>query len=85
MKQSIEWLQTQKETFLIKEEQQDPASYVLVEEGRFYGMGSSSADIHPLKLEDLKAQLTPYPENEVIRSMISSFVEKYPHKVERIV
>ena len=84
VKESIEWLQTQKETFLIKEEQQQPASYVLVEEGRFYGMGSCSADVHQLKLEDLKLQLTPYPENEVIRSMITSFIEKYPHKVERL-
>ncbi len=84
VQEAVKWLQGQKETYLIKEEESDATSCVLVEEGRFYGMGliNNHADI--CTLEQLKEYLTPYPENEMIRSMISSFVHKYPHKVHKI-
>jgi hypothetical protein len=37
-----------------------------------------------MSIEELKERLTPYPENEIIRSMLSTFVSKYPNKVKRI-
>jgi len=32
-------------------------------------------------MEDLKAAVTPYAENEVVRSMIRKYTEMYPAKV----
>ena len=78
VKAATDWLQQQKETFIIKEEEQNKASYVLVEKGIFYGMGVYKTNITNARVEDLKPYLTQYPENEIIRSMISSFVEKVP-------
>jgi DNA polymerase-3 subunit epsilon len=77
---ALEWINSQKETFLIR----DKESCVLVEEGKFYGMGKLSADADFSLLENIKAQLTEYPENEVIRSMIRNYTEKFPKKVVRL-
>lgn len=77
---AIHWVQSQNETFLIREKN----SCILVEEGRFFGMGSIEAKEPVTELAKAKNLLTPYPENEIIRSMIRNFVEKNPTKVIRI-
>ncbi len=79
---AIRWIQEQQETYFITEENGGITSYILVEKGKFYGMGVLT-DNNITTLEALKDRLTPYPENEVIRSMLSTFVSKYPHKVKR--
>jgi DNA polymerase-3 subunit epsilon len=76
----LEWMHAQKETFLIR----DKEGCILVEEGKFYGMGQLAMDADLSVLETVKAQLTEYPENEVIRSMIRNYSEKFPAKVIRI-
>ncbi len=80
VQEAISWLNAQKETFLIR----DKESCILVEEGIFYGMGVVADDTDLTRLDTLKAQLTQYPENEVIRSMIRNYTDKYPAKVVRI-
>ena len=65
----------EKKTYLIKE---TGDNYILVEEGRFYGMGKIEDAQLIAQLEQLKLMLTPYPENEVIRSMLKTHVERYP-------
>jgi DNA polymerase-3 subunit epsilon len=77
---ALGWMAAQKETFLIR----DKEGCVLVEEGKFYGMGQLSMDADISALEIVKAQLTEYPENEVIRSMIRNYADRYPAKVVRI-
>jgi DNA polymerase-3 subunit epsilon len=77
---ALNWMEAQKETFLIR----DKDGCVLVEQGKFYGMGRLPDDVDITVLETIKAQLVPYPENEVMRSMIRSFAEKYPRKVVKI-
>jgi len=54
---------------------------VLVEGGRFYGMGLIPDNLNFTQPNYLKPHLTQYPENEVIRSMIRSYAQKYPAKV----
>ena len=56
---------------------------VLLEEGVFYGMGFVDKDIEISEKELLKQQLTPYPGNELIRSMIFRQAERYPEKIRR--
>ncbi len=77
---AIQWISTQKETYLIR----DKDSYVLIEEGRFYGMGQITNEIDTTAIENIKSQLTEYPENEVIRSMIRNYTDKFPAKVVRM-
>ncbi len=77
---ALQWMHAQKETFLIR----DKEGCVLVEGGKFYGMGQIEKNADLTELEKIKAQLTAYPENEVIRSMIRSYAERYPAKVVKI-
>jgi len=78
VQEALRWLHSQKETFAIKEKD----SCVLVEEGKFYGMGVLKDD-GISDIDSLKERLTPYPENEVIKSMIRQYVDRYPAKVLR--
>lgn len=78
--EAIQWTTEQKETFIIR----DKSACVLVENGVFYGMGTPDSAIQIEAIDLLKEQLTTYPENEAIRSMIRSFTERYPAKVIRI-
>lgn len=80
VQEAIEWTLDQKETFIIR----DKEACVLVENGIFYGMGTPSNEIAIEELEVLKEHLTKYPENEVIRSMIRNYADRYPAKVIRI-
>lgn len=80
VQQALDWMEAQKETFLIR----DKEGCVLVEEGKFYGMGQIEKDTDLTRLEQIKPQLVAYPENEVLRSMIRNFAERYPHKVVKI-
>jgi DNA polymerase-3 subunit epsilon len=76
--EALDWLRSQEETFAIREKE----SCILVEAGKFYGMGIlDDASISDINM--LKERLTPYPENEVIRSMIRQYVDRYPSKVMR--
>jgi DNA polymerase-3 subunit epsilon len=79
VKNALHWIQSQKETFLIR----DKEGCVLVEGGKFYGMGRIE-EAAELSLDKLKARLVEYPENEVMKSMIRNFADRYPGKVVRI-
>jgi DNA polymerase III subunit epsilon len=76
VQRAVDWLESQKETFAIKEKE----SCILVQDGKFYGMGVLK-DEQISDLEILREKLTPYPENEVIKSMIRQYVDRYPSKV----
>ena len=77
MQQAIAHLVQQPASFVIK----DQEAIVLVEKGRFYGMGMLAEWTPDEPISHLREQLTPYPENEVIRSLVQQFTEKYPEKV----
>jgi DNA polymerase-3 subunit epsilon len=74
---AVAWINEQKQSFLIR----DQAGCVLVEDGKFYGMGQLLDDTDLSLIDNIKNQLVAYPENEVMRSMIRNFAERFPHKV----
>ncbi len=49
--------------------QQQEQSCILMEKGRFYGMGYLPSDITIQTIEELKFRLTPYAENDYIRGL----------------
>ena len=65
----------------LKHEEQ---SYILIEKGRFYGMGYLAADMTLHTVEDLKQYLTPHAENDYIRGLIFQHALRYPHKKNRL-
>lgn len=78
IKKIIALTKEEKKTYLIKE---SGSNYILVEEGRFYGMGKIYDQDFVTQPQQLKTMLSPYPENEVIRSMIKSYTNRYPMRI----
>ena len=74
VKKALQAISSEQSSFIIKEEQ----TAVLVENGKFYGMGAID---NWTSFEDIKAAVTPYADNLVIRSMIRKYSERHPAKV----
>ncbi|HVS95091.1 MAG TPA: exonuclease domain-containing protein [Puia sp.] len=55
-------------------------SCILVERGRFYGMGYLPADAAIFDPSDLKQYLTPCAENDYMRGLIYAYAERWPSK-----
>ncbi len=60
--------------------QQKEQSCILMEKGRFYGMGYLPVDITASTVEELKFYLTPYSENDYIRGLVYQHASKFPYK-----
>ena len=59
-------------------------SCVLVENGKFYGMGLLPHDNESFDSFHLKNYLTVYPENEMIRTLVKSYAQKNATNVVRL-
>ena len=59
-------------------------SCVLVENGKFYGMGLLPYDNNSFDSIHLKNYLTVYPENEMIRTLVKSYAQKNAGKIVKI-
>jgi DNA polymerase III subunit epsilon len=79
---ALQSLQEMLPTFMIRDRGRDASeeSCVLIENGRFYGMGWLGKDLQIQNLETLKDQLTVYPENDYMRGLVYTFAEKWPEK-----
>jgi len=55
-------------------------SCIVMEKGRFYGMGYIPKSINFQSLETIKGHITPYNENDYIRGLVYQHVAKHPEK-----
>ena len=80
VEQAITMLQKQLPTFAVlgpgKEDQE--RSILLIERGRFYGMGYVPDQYTVSTTEELKSRLTQYPDNDYIRGLIHQYAELNP-------
>lgn len=69
-------------TFAIVDEgrSENEQSCILIEKGRFYGLGYIEAEQTADDLDSLKNYLQVYPGNDYIRNMIQFHAHRYPHK-----
>jgi len=83
VEQALNALQAQLDTYAIFEPADFGKKYscVLVENGKFYGMGLLPENTNFTNITKLKERLTVYPENEVIKSMIRGYAQKHPSKL----
>jgi DNA polymerase-3 subunit epsilon len=56
-------------------------SCILIEKGKFYGMGELPEKLDITEPEECKPYLTPYPENEYIRGLVYAHAERFPEWV----
>lgn len=80
---AVESLSEALPTFAIRDEGRtfDEHSCILIEKGRFYGMGYVSHYFQAGGLEQLKPHLTPYPGNDYIRNIVSNYATRYPERM----
>lgn len=60
--------------------QADEQSCILIEKGRFYGMGYVPETVPILTIDELKYRLTPYNENDYIRGLVYQHAARFPTK-----
>lgn len=79
----IDELDDQKPTFAVRQKgrTQDEQSFLLVEKGRFYGMGYASNDTAINSIDELKTYITPLKENFYVRHTLIKYAEENPDKV----
>lgn len=81
--QAIDHLETMLPTFAVMDDRSDVAdgrSCILIEKGRFYGMGYLPSDAVVYSCDELKGYLQAYPENDYIRGLVYQYVQKRPEK-----
>ena len=80
--QAVRSLRSELPSFAIVEKgrEMDEKTYMLLEDGKFYGFGFIPAKECIQDLEQLKKLITPYPENEYVRSLILRYAENNPDK-----
>ncbi|MFM9020321.1 MAG: GIY-YIG nuclease family protein, partial [Sediminibacterium sp.] len=74
--QALLHLEEQQANYVIRDEE----GLILVEQGKFYGMSQSIHWQPDEKIETLRHKLTPYPENEMIRTLLRQFREAKPDR-----
>ena len=69
-------------TFALIDEglKQDEQSCILMEKGRFYGMGYLPLEVNISTIAEFKNHLTPYTENDYIRGLVYQYASRYPGK-----
>ena len=82
VKYAIEYLKTILPTFVVMGEgrNEDEKSCLLVEQGKFYGMGYISPHTDVEGAEMLKSVLQPYPSDDYILNLIISHVQQFPQR-----
>jgi DNA polymerase-3 subunit epsilon len=80
--EAVEYLEQLLPTFAVIDDRYDDEgrSCILIEKGRFYGMGYMPCDAAVYSAEELKSYLQVYPENDYIRGLVYQYVLKKPEK-----
>jgi len=63
----------------------DEYSCILIDNGKFYGMGYLSSEIQITDPEQIKEYITPYKENGFIHKLVNSYAMKFPSKVVHLI
>jgi len=81
--QAIEQLKKELPSFAIREKSyfNNQDSCILMEEGRFYGMGYIETDFNLSQKDDLRKKLEIYPEYDFVRNLIKRYALEQPEKV----
>jgi DNA polymerase-3 subunit epsilon len=79
---AVEHLQSELPTFALIDRsfQNDSNVCLLIEQGRFYGMGYLPLDLQLFNVEECKTYLTPYPDSDYTRGLVYTHVSANPEK-----
>ena len=80
VQESIKQLQSERPNLAIKLKgpNEGEVTWMLMDDGQFYGMGNLSDTQEVINKQQLKELLTPYHHNEFIRAQLLQFADTYP-------
>ena len=84
---AIRYLQDALPSFAVREQvslmQQQKQGIILMEKGRFVGMGYLPGHVSLSTIDEVRSYITPYPENGYIRGLVYNYANKHPeYKLE---
>ncbi|MEJ7677187.1 MAG: hypothetical protein WKG06_04805 [Segetibacter sp.] len=82
---AVKYLNSSLPSFAVVEDvvlpkKEDKQGIILMEKGRFYGMGYVPANVSFTHIDDYKKHVTQYPESEYIRGLVYQYATKYPQR-----
>lgn len=82
LNEAIHSLQQDLPSFILKDAGRNnrEQSCILIERGKFYGLGYIDESVQVRGIEDLKHYLTPYTENGYMRGLVYQYIAKWPNK-----
>ena len=84
VEKAIQSLQEQLPSFVLKDKEDDNCHVILIERGRFIGMGPFSSKISFSDMDSIKQHITLYPDNDYIRGLVYQFAEKHPERKKNL-
>jgi len=84
VEKAIQSLHEQLPSFVLKDKEEDNCHVILIERGRFVGMGPFSNQISFSDMDSIKQHITLYPDNDYIRGLVYQFAEKYPERKKNL-
>ncbi len=83
--QAVDYLKSSLPSFAVVEEvalpkKEEKQGIILMEKGRFYGMGYVAANVSFTHIDEYKKHVTQYPESEYIRGLVYQYADKNPHR-----
>jgi DNA polymerase-3 subunit epsilon len=83
---AIKYLEDQLPSFVIREDDESEGgqSFVLVEKGKFAGMGKVPKEQDFITTESVKPYMEAYPENTYIRNLVYQYATKYPERKQEL-
>ena len=84
VEKAIASLQEQLPSFVLKDKEDDNCHVILIERGRFIGMGPFSNKISFADMDSIKQHITLYPDNDYIRGLVYQFAEKHPERKKNL-
>ena len=82
VQESLSYVENALPTFALMDEglNERDRSCILMEKGRFYGMGYLPEDARIDQIDDIKFHVSPCVENEYIRNLIFHYADRHPNK-----
>lgn len=86
VERAVQHLRSSLPSFALVEEvllpmKEDQRGIILMDKGRFFGMGYAPSNITYSRIDELKRHITQYPESEYIRGLVYQYASKHPHRM----
>jgi DNA polymerase-3 subunit epsilon len=83
--QAVDYLKKELPSFAVVEntvlpKKEEKQAIILVEKGRFYGMGYAPSNVSITSVDEIKTHITPYPENGYIRGLVYQYASRFPER-----